>query len=78
MGDGELSGLGGSSDWRVRLATMVGTGAGAAVALLWHPELGSFWLGLLAFMALLIVGALLGRLGGSLMFRQQSGRSPRN
>jgi hypothetical protein len=56
---------------------MVGTGAGAAVALLWHPDLGSFWLGLLAFMALLIVGAFFGRLAGSLMFRPQSGSSPR-
>lgn len=75
MGNGERSDR--RTDWRVRLATMVGTGAGAALALLWHPDLGSFWLGLVAFVALLAAGGLLGRLAGSFMFRQASASSPR-
>ena len=77
MGDSTRSGSGRRTDWRVRLATMVGTGAGAAVALLWHPDLGSVWLGLLAFVAMLAVGGLLGRLAGSFMFRQASASSHR-
>jgi hypothetical protein len=74
---GVMMGDSGRDDWRIKLATMVGTAAGAAVALLWHPDLGSFWLALLAFMALLVAGALLGRFAGSFLFRQASGSSPR-
>jgi hypothetical protein len=43
MGNGEQSGPGGPSDWRVRLATAVGVLAGAAIALLWRPDLRRFF-----------------------------------
>jgi hypothetical protein len=51
MGNGERSGRGSGSDWRVRLATAVGLVAGAAIALLWRPDFlgGGFWLGMLGF-----------------------------
>jgi hypothetical protein len=71
MANGERTSTVRRDDWRVRLATMVGGGAGAAVALLWRPDLGGFWLGLVGFAAVLTVGLLLGRLVGSLLFRPQ-------
>jgi hypothetical protein len=73
MGNGERSGPGGLSDWRVRLATAVGLCAGAAIALLWRPDLGGFWPGLLGFCVFMVVGAVLGRLVGGLLFRPSPG-----
>jgi hypothetical protein len=75
MGNDERSG--GRDDWRVRLATAVGVLTGVTVALLLRQDLGSFWLGLLAFMAVVAAGGVLGRLVGSFLFRQPSGSSPR-
>jgi hypothetical protein len=77
MGNGERSGSGGRTDWPVRLATGAGAGAGAAVALLWRPDLGGFWPGVIAFVAVMTVGGLLGRLAGSLLFRRPPGSGPR-
>jgi hypothetical protein len=71
MANGERTSTVGWDDLRVRLATMVGAGAGAAIALLWRPDVGGFWLGLLAFAAVLTAGMLIGRLAGSLLFRKQ-------
>jgi hypothetical protein len=78
MGNGKRSGPGGRSDWRVRLATGVGIGAGAAIALLWRPDFfgGGFWLGLIGFCVFMVVGAVLGRLVGGLLFRPSSGGPP--
>lgn len=75
MGNGERSGSGGRGDWRVRLATGVGICAGAAIALLWRPDFfsGGFWLGMIGFCVFLVVGAVLGRLVGGLLFRPSSG-----
>ena len=74
MGNGERSGPGGRDDWRVRLATGVGAGAGTAAALLLRRDLGSFWLGVIAFLIVLGVGAVLGRLVGGLLFRPSAAR----
>jgi hypothetical protein len=52
---------------------LVGTGAGAAVALLLRRDLGSFWMGLLAFAVVTGVGAVLGLLVGRLLFRPSFG-----
>jgi len=76
MGNGERSGSGGRSNWPVRLATGAGAGAGAAVGLLWRPDLGGFWPGLIAFGIVPGVGAVLGRLVGGLLFRPPSGGPP--
>src|SRR5262245_53533244 len=73
MGKGEQTGSGGRSALPVRVATAVGGGAGAAVALLWRPDLGGFWPGLIAFMALLATGLLLGRFAGALLFSRKPG-----
>ncbi len=73
MENGERSGSGGRSDWRVRLATGVGTVTGAAVALfVIKPlvDIPEFWPGLLAFVAVTGVGGVLGRLVGGLLFRR--------
>ncbi|HZY87291.1 MAG TPA: hypothetical protein VFE78_20820 [Gemmataceae bacterium] len=77
MGNGEQSGSGGGSDWRVRLATGVGTVAGATVALfVIKPlvDIPGLWLGMLAFVAVLGSGALLGRLAGYLLFQRPPGK----
>ena len=76
MGNSEQSGSGSRGDWPVRLATLVGTGAGAAVALLLRRDLGSFWMGLLAFAVVTGVGAVLGLLVGRLLFRPSFGGPP--
>jgi hypothetical protein len=76
MANGERSGSGGRSDWPVRLTTMAGTAAGAAGALLWRPDLGGFWAGLIGFGIMTGVGAVLGRLVGGLLFRPSSGAPP--
>jgi hypothetical protein len=73
MENGERSGSGGGNDWQVKLATGVGTIAGAAVALfvikpLWAVEL-PLWQGLLAFLAVTGVGGVLERTVGGLLFR---------
>jgi hypothetical protein len=78
MGNGERSGSGGRSDWPVRLATGVGTVAGAAVALFVIKPLVElpFWPGLLAFVAVTGAGGVLGQLAGRLLFRPPSGGPP--
>jgi hypothetical protein len=53
---------------------MVGTGVGATLALLVRNDLGGFWVGLIAFVAVLGSVALLGRLAGCLLFRRPPGR----
>ena len=76
MEDAKQSGSGGRSDWPVRIATAVGAGAGAAFGLfVIRPlvDLPGFWLGLIAFIAVTGVGAVLGRLAGSLLFRRPPG-----
>lgn len=70
MVNGKQPGSGGRTGWPVRLATAAGASAGAAVALLWRPDLGGFWPGLLGFGIVTGVGAVLGRLAGSLLFRR--------
>jgi hypothetical protein len=74
MGNGERPGSGPRSNWPVSLAT--GAGAGAAVGLLWRPDFGGFWPGLIAFGIVTGVGAVLGRLVGGLLFRPSSGGPP--
>jgi hypothetical protein len=80
MGNGKRSGSRGrSDDWRVGLATGVGTVAGSAVALfVIKPlvDIPGFWPGLIAFVAVSGVGGVLGRLVGGLLFRPSSGGSP--
>jgi hypothetical protein len=79
MGNGERSGSGGRSDGRVRLATGVGTVAGAAIALfVIKPlvDIPGFWPGLIAFVAVAGAGGVLGRLVGGLLFRPSSGAPP--
>jgi hypothetical protein len=78
MGNGERSGQGGGSDWRVRLATAAGLLVGAAIALLWRPDFfgGGFWMGTLGFCLFMGVGGVLGRLVGGLLFRPSSGGPP--
>ena len=76
MGNGERSVSGGRSDWPVRLATSVGVLVGAAVALLWRPNLGGFWAGVIGFAIFIAVGGILGRLVGGLLFRPSSGGPP--
>jgi hypothetical protein len=77
MGNGERPGSGGGGDWRVRLATGVGTVAGATVALfVIKPlvDIPGFWPGLIAFVAVSGVGGVLGRLAGYLLFQRRPGR----
>ena len=79
MGNSERSGSGGRSDWRVRLATGVGTVAGAALGLfVIKPlvDIPGFWPGMIAFLAVSGVGGVLGRLVGGLLFRPSSGGPP--
>jgi hypothetical protein len=76
MGNGERSGSGGGSDWRVRLATGVGTLIGAAVALFVIRPLMNplpFWQGMIAFLLVAGAGGVLGRLVGGLLFRPPRG-----
>jgi hypothetical protein len=67
MGNGERSGPGGRSNWPVILATMVGTGIGAAISLFViqpHVDIPGYWPGVVAFLAVTTVGAVIGRLVG--------------
>ncbi len=57
------------NDWRVRVAGAIGGTAAAAAALLWRPDLGGFWPGLIAYVAMLTAGILLGHFAGRLLFR---------
>ena len=79
MGSDERSSSGGRSDGRVRLATGVGTVAGAALALfVIKPlvDIPGFWPGLIAFVAVSGAGGVLGWLVGGLLFRPSSGGPP--
>jgi hypothetical protein len=79
MGNEERAGADGRSDWPVRLATGVGTCAGATLALfVIKPliEIPGFWPGLIAFVAVCGVGGVIGRLVGGLLFRPPSGGPP--
>jgi hypothetical protein len=78
MGNRERSGSGDRSDWRFRLAEMAGGGAGMAVALLVGAfvDLGGFWPGLIAVALAIVVGILLGRFVGGLLFPPSSGGPP--
>jgi hypothetical protein len=60
------------ADWRVRIVGMVGGAVGAAVALFVLKPLVElpFWLGLIAFVVMAVVGGVLGRFAGGLLFRQ--------
>ncbi|MFO0809109.1 MAG: hypothetical protein U0746_10830 [Gemmataceae bacterium] len=76
MGSDEQSGPGGRDDWRVRLATGVGTAAGAAFGLfVIKPlvDIPGFWPGLIAFLAVAGLGGVLGRLVGGMLFRPSPG-----
>jgi hypothetical protein len=64
------------NNWPVRLATGAGAGAGAAIALLWRPDLGGFWPGLIGFGIVTGAGGVLGWLVGGLLFRPSSGGPP--
>ena len=78
MGNGERSSPGGRSDWPVKLAGMAGAGVGGAIALLWRPDFFSgLWLGLIGFCLFIVVGGVLGRFVGGLLFRT-SGGPPRD
>lgn len=63
----------GPSDWRVRAAGMVGAAVGAAVALIWRPDFGGFWPGVLLFVVFLVVGNLLGHFVGRMLFKPSPG-----
>lgn len=56
------------NDLRMRLSSAAGGSLGAVVALVFYPDFGSIWLGLLAFLATAIVGCVLGRIVGAKMF----------
>jgi hypothetical protein len=77
VGNGEQPGSG-RSDWRVRLATGVGTVTGATIALfVIKPlvDIPGFLPGLIAFVAVTGAGGVLGRLVGGLLFRPSPGDS---
>jgi len=79
MGNGERSGPDGRSDWPVRLGTGAGVVAGAALGLfVIRPlvHIPGLWPGLIAFVAVMGVGGVLGRLVGGLLFRPSSGGPP--
>ena len=79
MENGERSGSNGRSDWRIQLATSVGTATGSAFGLFVIKPLvhiDGFWPGLIAFLAVTGVGGVLGRLVGGLLFRPSHGGPP--
>jgi hypothetical protein len=69
----ERSGSGDRNVWRVKLATGVRTVAGASVGLVLRRDLGSFWLGRLAFGVVTATGGVPGRLADGLLFRPTAG-----
>jgi hypothetical protein len=76
MANCEHSNPGGRLGWPVRIATAIGAGGAAAIGLVFRPDFGSVWLGLIAFVIVVGTGALLGRLVGGLLFGQSSGEQP--
>jgi hypothetical protein len=76
MGNGERAGSGSRSDWPVKIGGGVGAVVAATIALLLHRDLGGFWPGLLAFVAVTVVGIVLGQLAGRLLSRRSSGSPP--
>ena len=76
MGSGERSGSGSRDDWRGRITTGVGVAACMAGAMLLGPVVGinGFWPGMLAIAVAIIVGIVLGRLVGGLLFRPNMGQ----
>lgn len=66
------------SNWPVRLATAVGVGVGGAIALIWRPDVGGFWPGLIAYLAMMGVGGVVGRILAGLLCRPSSGEPPRS
>ena len=75
-GNGDQSGSGSRRNWRIDVAGGVGGMAAATVGLLLKTDLGGFWPGMIAFVAVVAVGILLGRLAGSLLFRAPPGNGP--
>ena len=78
MGNGERAGSRGRSDWPVRIGGVVGGAAGATVALFVVKPLIDlpFWLGPIAFVAVVVAGIVLGQLAGWLLLRPSSGGPP--
>jgi len=78
MGSRERSGPGGRDDWRVRITTGVGVAACMAGAMMLGPVVGinGFWPGMLAIAVAIVLGVVLGRLVGGLLFRPSSGGPP--
>lgn len=78
MESGERSGPGGRDDWRVRIAVMVGVAVCMAGAMILGPVVGinGFWPGTLAIVVAIIVGCVLGRVVGGLLFRPSSAGPP--
>jgi hypothetical protein len=75
MRNGEQSGSGGRIDWPFRIAGAVGAFVcgGLAMLVMSLADLHLFPLGLIAFLAAIAVGIVLGRLVGSFLFRRPPG-----
>jgi hypothetical protein len=75
MKNSEQSGSGSRADGLVLLAGMVGASAGGALSLLVLSlvDLHRFPLGLIVFLAGIVLGIVLGQLAGSLLFRRPPG-----
>jgi hypothetical protein len=78
IGNDERSGRGGRDDWRVRITTAVGAPVGMGIAMMLGPVVGinGFWPGVLSVTVAIILGSVLGRLVGGLLFRPSSARPP--
>jgi hypothetical protein len=79
MGNGERSGSGGRRNWLVDVAGAVGGCAGVALGMLvlTLADLHEFWPWTIACSAGAGVGAVLGRLAGSRVFRRPPDIGPR-
>jgi predicted Ser/Thr protein kinase len=64
------------NDWRVRLATGVGVLVSVGVGMLWRPDVGGPWGGLMVYIIMNGVGLLYGQLVGELLFRPSPGGPP--